>query len=78
MYLENHQFTFKETEFIETKAILSHIWHPVVGLDTPFRCPVKKAEASIDLYPIGLAILGLIQNAQREFCSFRSRIKLEK
>ncbi|KAJ5187590.1 hypothetical protein N7449_010584 [Penicillium cf. viridicatum] len=27
MCLENHQFTFKETSFIESKAILSHIWH---------------------------------------------------
>ncbi|KAJ5412310.1 uncharacterized protein N7487_006669 [Penicillium crustosum] len=36
----------------------------------------EKAEAPIDLYPIGLSILGLIQNTQREFCLFRSRIKL--
>ncbi|KUM59584.1 hypothetical protein ACN42_g7567 [Penicillium freii] len=42
MCLENHQFTFKETSFIESKAILSHIWHRLVGLDTAFRCPVKK------------------------------------
>ncbi|KOS38240.1 hypothetical protein ACN38_g10939 [Penicillium nordicum] len=42
MYLENHQFTLKETSIIENKAILSYIWHWVAGLDTPFRCPAKK------------------------------------